>query len=116
MNTNYFKSFQYKPKLLENTVADGNNLILKNATITVPLKYLSNFWQSFEMSLINCKVIFKLRWMKLCVLASGVVEHNNANSSKTIFTIKCIKLFVPVVTLSAKDNKKLLKILRTGFE
>ena len=34
--SNAFKSFGYKTKLLENTVADGNNSILKNTTITVP--------------------------------------------------------------------------------
>ena len=30
--------------------------------IVVPLKYLSNFWRSSEMPLINCKVEFSLRW------------------------------------------------------
>ena len=43
-NTNDFKFFRYKAKLLENTVPDKNNSILKNATITVPLKCLSSFW------------------------------------------------------------------------
>ena len=38
------------------------NGILKNATIAVPLKYLSNFCRSFDMQLINCKVELKLRW------------------------------------------------------
>ena len=42
-NSNAFKSFEYISKLLENTVVDGNNTILKNATIAVPLKYLRNF-------------------------------------------------------------------------
>ena len=37
MNTNAFKSFKCKAKLLENTAADGNNSILKNAII-LPLK------------------------------------------------------------------------------
>ena len=46
-----FKSFEYKAELL-NTEADVNNGILKTATIAVPLKYLSNFWRSLEMSLI----------------------------------------------------------------
>ena len=32
------------------------------------------------------------------------------------FTIKDSKLYVPVVTLSAKDNHKLSKLLRKGFE
>ena len=42
----YFKSFEYKAKLLENTeaqTANAANGILKNAAIAVPLKYLSNF-------------------------------------------------------------------------
>ena len=56
-NTNDFKSFKYKAKLLGNTVAlptpDNANGILINATIVVPLKYLSNFWRSLEMPLIN---------------------------------------------------------------
>ena len=55
-NTNNFKSFKYKAKLLGNTVAQtapkAANGILRNAT-AVPLKYLSNFWRSLEMPLIN---------------------------------------------------------------
>ena len=51
------KSFKYKAKLLENTAAqpapNAANGIFKNATIAVPLKYLSNFWRSLEMPLIN---------------------------------------------------------------
>ena len=38
-----FKSFAYKAKLLDNTEADDGNGIVKNVTIAVPLKYLSNF-------------------------------------------------------------------------
>ena len=33
-----------------------------------------------------------------------------------IFTIKYTKLYVPVVTLSAKDNQKLSKLFSKGFE
>ena len=44
-NTNSFESFAHKANLLENTVAGKNSSILKNATITLPLKYLSNFWR-----------------------------------------------------------------------
>ena len=46
--TNNFKSFKYKAKLLENTVADGTNGILKNAAIAVSLKYQLNFWRSLD--------------------------------------------------------------------
>ena len=49
------KCFEHKAKLLGNTEADGNNGILKNATIAVPLKYLSNFCRSLEMSLLIAK-------------------------------------------------------------
>ena len=44
-NTNNFKFFMHEVKLLENSEADGTNEILKNAIITVPLKYLNNFWR-----------------------------------------------------------------------
>ena len=47
-NNNDFKSFEYDPKLLGNTVVDGANGVLRNATIAVLLKYLSNFWRSLE--------------------------------------------------------------------
>ena len=44
----------HKAKLLENTPADRTNRIfLKNATINVSLKYLSNFIRSLENPLIN---------------------------------------------------------------
>ena len=65
VNDNNFKSFKYNIKLLANTVAQADNVsngILKKATIAVPLKYLSNFWRSLEMPLINCKVESKLKW------------------------------------------------------
>ena len=38
-NNNNSKSFEYKCKSLGNTVADGANGILRNSTITVPLKF-----------------------------------------------------------------------------
>ena len=73
-NTNNFKSFKYKAKLLCNTVAQPNanhaNGILINATIAVPLKYLSNFWRPLEMPLINCQVELKLKWTKHCVFSA----------------------------------------------
>ena len=44
---------------------DRRNSVLKNdATTAVSLKYLSNFWQSLEMPLINCKVELKRTWTK----------------------------------------------------
>ena len=54
----------YNAKLLVKTEADGANGILKNITISMPLKYLSNFLRSLEIPLINCKVDLKLKWTK----------------------------------------------------
>ena len=36
--------------------------------IAVPLRYLSNFWRSLEMPLINCKVEFSLKWIEIVYL------------------------------------------------
>ena len=52
-NTDNFKSFKYKIKILGNTAADEVNGILTNATIAVPLNYLSNFQRSLELLLIS---------------------------------------------------------------
>ena len=54
-----FKSFKCKTTLVEKRVPQPapNN----NATIAVPLIYLSNFWRKVEMSWINCKVKLKLK-------------------------------------------------------
>ena len=104
ITNNNSKSFKYKSKLLGNIAADRNNTVLKNVTIA---------WRSFRMPLITCKVELKLRQVKHCVLASAGVENNNADSD-IIFTINNTKLYVLVVTLLAKDNQKLSKLLSKG--
>ena len=85
-------------KLLGNTEAQPNpnyaNGILKNATLAVLLKYLSNFWRSLEMPLINCKVELKLKWKEYCVLSAGGDDNfinDNKNANNIIFTIKDMK-------------------------
>ena len=68
------------------------------------------------MQLINCKEELKLKWTKYCVFSAGGTENdinhndnnNNNNNNNRIFIIKDTKFYVPVVTLSAKDNQKLL--------
>ena len=63
------QSFKYKAALAGKTAntADGNSFA-KNTKIFVPLKYLSNFWRSLEMPLINWKVHLKLNWIEYCIL------------------------------------------------
>ena len=48
--------------------------------------------------------------------AAGSDNVNNRNPNIIIFTIKDTKSYVPVLTLSARENQKLLKRLSRGFE
>ena len=55
------------------------------------------------------RLVLKLRWRKHCVLSVAGTDNANSNNddNNIIFIIKDRKLYVPVETLSAKDNKKL---------
>ena len=81
---NNLKSFEYKAKLLGNAVADGENEILRNTTITVPFKYFSNFWGSLKMSLINSEIEMKLKWTKYYVLSAAGADNVNVDSNNII--------------------------------
>ena len=98
-------SFKYKVKITGQTPADGNT---KDVEIIMPLKYLSNFWRTLEMPLINCEVNLELTWSSDCVIT------NSSGEGK--FQITETKLYVPVVTLSTQDNAKLLQQLKSGFK
>ena len=74
----------------------------------VPLKYLSNFWRTLEMSLINCEVILHLKWSKM--------YYGTLNNQNTSFQITYTQFCVPVVALSNQENMKLLKQLESCFE
>ena len=52
------QSFKYKVALVRKTVnaLNNKNSSVKNTKIVVPLKYLSNFWRSLEIPLINYKI------------------------------------------------------------
>ena len=58
-NDNNALSFKYKANLNGNTETNGTIKVVK---IALPLKYLSNFWRSLEIPLINCKTEFSLKW------------------------------------------------------
>ena len=65
------ESLKSKVKISEKTPNDGN---LKDVEIIVPLKYLSNFWRTFKMLLINCEVILISIWSKDCVITDSTGE------------------------------------------
>ena len=99
------KSIKSKIKITGKTPNDNNE---KDVEIMVPLKYLSNFWRTLEMPLINCEVNLILTWSSTCV----VTYSNGAGT----FEITDTKLYVPVVTLSTHENTKLLQQLKSGFK
>ena len=81
-------SLGYKASLLgKATDADSNDRSLKNTKIVVPVKYLSNFFRSPEMPLINCKIHLELNWNNNCVMygADNYAGGDNANNTETAF-------------------------------
>ena len=106
-NNNLTDSFNFKVKMTGQTGDNGT----KNVEIMVPLKYLSNFWGTLEMSLINCEVSLILTWFERCIIVSTDVAGQNVR-----FVITDTKLYVPVITLSQKDNVKLLEQLKSGLK
>ena len=104
---NLTNSFNFKAKITGQTGDDGT----KNVEIIVPLKYLSNFWRTLEMPLINCEVNLILTWSSTCVLITTNIPNQNAT-----FAITDTKLYVPVVTLSTQENTKFLQQLKSGFK
>ena len=106
--TNTTDSFKFKTKITGQTNNDGE---INGVEIMVPLKYLSNFWRTLEMPLINCEVELILTWSAGCVII-----YTDVADQVPTFTITETNLYVSVVTLSTQDNTKLLPQLKSGFK
>ena len=100
-------SFNFKTKI----TAQTNNNGTINVEIMVPLKHLSNFWRTLEMSLINCEIEHILTWSRNCDII-----YTDVNDQNPTFTIIETNRYVPIVTLSTQDNAKLLLQLKSGFK
>ena len=84
------ESFKSKIKITGKTPND----VEKDVEIMVPLKYLSNFWRTLEMPLINCEVTLILTRSPTCVITSSTGEgkfkitdtklYSSSNSSNFI--------------------------------
>ena len=104
-------SFKYKFSLLGNITQAAANparvgrLYVK---VVVPLKYLSNFFRSLEIPLINCKIKLNLKWKKERVLSTA--------DDEAVFIINDTKIYVLVVTLSKEDNKDFIEQQNKGFQ
>ena len=106
LTVNNSSSFHYKVSLLGNPVLDGK-ITKRSVKVVVPLKYLSNFFRSLEMPLINCKIKLNLTWKKECVLLTDAGDAVFINDTK---------MYVLVVTLSKKDNKDFIEQQSKGFQ
>ena len=70
------------------------------------------------MPLINCKTDLELNWNNNCVMYGGdtYAVGDNVNNRETTFKITSTKLYVPIVTLSTKDNVNFTKELNKRFK
>ena len=107
LTANSSSSFKYNISLLGDRDVVGG-IVRLNVKVVVPLKYLSNFFRSLEIHLINCKIKLNLTWKKECVLSTG--------DDEAVFIINDTKLYVPVVTLSKEDNKDFIEPQNKGFQ
>ena len=106
VTTDDSSSFKHKSSFFK-PLSAADDRVFKDVKIAVPLNYLSNFWRSLEMLLINCKINLELNWSIDCVMSSIV--------GNTTSKITNLKLHVPIVTLSRTDNVKLVKLLEKEF-
>ena len=85
-------------KLKEKIRGQADNNSIKDVEIMVPLKCLSNFWSTLEISLINCEIKY------------SVIDQ------ATRFAITGTKLYILVVAFSNDGNAKPCQQLKSGFK
>ena len=119
------KSLKYKTKIIWKTPDDENEL---NTEAVIPLKYLSNFWKSLDLPLINYEIDFDLSWSRYCIISEilrafeAVPNPNPARyrvtsqAASVMSQINNAKVYVPVVILSINDNTKFLENINQGFK
>ena len=67
--------FEFKQKIIGSTGNDGT----KAVQIMVPLNFLSNFWRTLEMPLINSEINLILSWSANCVISDAVANQDTYN-------------------------------------
>ena len=93
-------SLNFKAKMKSQTEDDGT----KSAEIMAPLKYLSSFWRTLEMPLINCEINLILTWSTNCVIVLADVCKSKCNICNKRYKTLC-----SCSTLSIQDNTKQLQ-------
>ena len=117
------KSFDYKTSIAGTLEGDNTE---KEAEIVVPLKYFSEFCRTLDTPLVNCETNLILTWSENCVLTSkaqrqkfiGTGSDENPqfgeinNLTNATLKITETKLYLPVATLSTKDDNNFLEQLQ----
>ena len=68
----------------------ANNEETQKIELTIPLKYLGNFWRALNIPLISCEVSLELKWDKNCAITSleqrdiGGGNRDNAPTGATL--------------------------------
>ena len=88
-------SFKFKNRLTGQTNDDG----IINVQIMVPLKYLSSFWRTLEIPLINCEIELLLTCSR-----NSVIISTDINNQIRTFTVTEANLYVSVVQLKIMQN------------
>ena len=89
-----FVAILWKIKITGRTPAGGNE---NDVEIMVPVKYLSNFWRTLEIPLINCKVSLMLTWSSTYVITNSIGEGK--------FEIRLLLYQILVFTIMEKHKK-----------
>ena len=116
------ESCKYRASIKGHTGYDGDKVGKNKNEVIILLVYLSNFWRALNIPLINCEVELILTWSKNCVLADMTRRNAQGDNPAIVaptgleFKITDTKLYVPVVTLSKENDKKLLEQLKSGFK
>ena len=63
---------------------ENNDAEKDDVKIVVPLKYLSNFWRTLDIPLINCEIFLNLTWPKNCVLTSKATREPDPDANPAV--------------------------------
>ena len=76
----------------------------------VPLKYLSNFWRTLEMSLINCEINLILNWSANCLIV-----HTDVANQVAALVLTERKLLCPNSDFINSRHCKVITTIKIGF-
>ena len=76
------ESFDNKANFLGSVT--HNSLTKNDIKIVIILKYLSNFWKSLNIPLVNCEVELILAWFKTCLLINKSTRDSDYDANPIV--------------------------------